>query len=78
MHLPPELLTLLPPGTRLRVHPRPDGTVLLSPASAAASYPTASGRVAVASQTELLSTVEETEPGDDAAFVIVPDYREVR
>jgi putative ABC transport system ATP-binding protein len=30
--LPPEALAALPPGTLVRVHPRPDGTVLLEPA----------------------------------------------
>ncbi len=34
VHLPPEVLALLPPGTRVRVHPRPDGTVLLAAAQA--------------------------------------------
>jgi putative ABC transport system ATP-binding protein len=33
VHLPPEVLTILPPGTRLRVHAGPDGTVMLVPAS---------------------------------------------
>ncbi len=32
VHLPPEVLNVLPPGTRLRVHPLEDGTVLLVPA----------------------------------------------
>jgi putative ABC transport system ATP-binding protein len=32
VHLPPDVLTVLPPGTRLRVHPLEDGTVLLVPA----------------------------------------------
>jgi putative ABC transport system ATP-binding protein len=34
VHLPPEVLETLVPGTLLRVHPRPDGTVLLEPAGA--------------------------------------------
>ncbi len=34
VHLPPEVLAVLPPGTRLRVHPLEDGTVLLVPARA--------------------------------------------
>lgn len=33
VHLPPEVLAILPPGTRLRVHASPDGTVMLVPAS---------------------------------------------
>ncbi len=33
VHLPPEVLQTLAPGTLLRVHPRPDGTVLLEPAA---------------------------------------------
>lgn len=33
VHLPPEVLSILPPGTRLRVHASPDGTVTLVPAS---------------------------------------------
>ena len=32
VHLPPEVLSTLAPGTLLRVSPRPDGTVLLEPA----------------------------------------------
>ncbi|WP_117209271.1 ABC transporter ATP-binding protein [Allorhizocola rhizosphaerae] len=32
VHLPPEILAVLPPGTRLRVHAMPDGTVSLVPA----------------------------------------------
>jgi putative ABC transport system ATP-binding protein len=36
VHLPPELLSLLPPGTRVRVHGRPDGSVLLTAADAPA------------------------------------------
>jgi hypothetical protein len=31
------VLTVLPPGTRLRVHPLEDGTVLLVPARASSS-----------------------------------------
>jgi hypothetical protein len=31
VHLPPEVLATVPPGTLLRVHPRPDGSVLLEP-----------------------------------------------
>jgi putative ABC transport system ATP-binding protein len=33
VHLPPEILALLPPGTRLRVHATADGTVILIPAT---------------------------------------------
>jgi len=33
VHLPPEVLAILPPGTRLRVHAGADGTVTLVPAS---------------------------------------------
>lgn len=29
IHLPPEVLAAVPPGTLLRVHPRPDGSILL-------------------------------------------------
>jgi putative ABC transport system ATP-binding protein len=36
VHLPPEVLDTLVPGTLLRVHPRPDGTVLLEPAGTGA------------------------------------------
>jgi ABC-type lipoprotein export system ATPase subunit len=32
VHLPPDVLETLAPGTLLRVHPQPDGTVLLEPA----------------------------------------------
>jgi ABC-type lipoprotein export system ATPase subunit len=31
VQLPPEVLAALPPGTLLRVHPRPDGSILLEP-----------------------------------------------
>lgn len=34
VHLPPEVLSVLPPGTRLRVHALPDGTVTLEAADA--------------------------------------------
>ncbi|GAA1412951.1 ABC transporter ATP-binding protein [Catellatospora coxensis] len=70
VHLPPDVLALLPPGTKLRVHARPDGTVLLAPAHAAQP-----GSALVAA--------DEYEPEDDAAAYsrrgqIVPDYsREV-
>lgn len=37
VHLPPEVLAILPPGTRLRVHAGPDGTVMLVPASSAST-----------------------------------------
>jgi len=37
VHLPPEVLAILPPGTRLRVHASPDGTVMLVPASSAST-----------------------------------------
>ncbi len=37
VHLPPEVLAILPPGTRLRVHAAPDGTVMLVPASSAST-----------------------------------------
>ena len=37
VHLPPEVLAILPPGTRLRVHASPDGTVMLVPASIAST-----------------------------------------
>lgn len=47
VHLPPEVLDTLPPGTLLRVHPRPDGTVLLEPAGAAATPGEARGRATV-------------------------------
>jgi ABC-type lipoprotein export system ATPase subunit len=33
VHLPPEVLAVVPPGTRLRVEALPDGTVVLAPAS---------------------------------------------
>jgi putative ABC transport system ATP-binding protein len=39
VHLPPDVLTVLPPGTRLRVHPLEDGTVLLVPAHPGSSLP---------------------------------------
>lgn len=70
VHLPPDVLALLPPGTKLRVHARPDGTVLLAPAHAAQPG-------------SALMAVDEYEPEDDAAAYsrrgqIVPDYsREV-
>ena len=32
VHLPPEVLRVLPPGTLVGVEPQPDGTVLLTPA----------------------------------------------
>jgi ABC-type lipoprotein export system ATPase subunit len=31
IHLPPEVLASVPPGTLLRVHPRPDGSIVLEP-----------------------------------------------
>jgi ABC-type lipoprotein export system ATPase subunit len=31
IHLPPEVLSTVPPGTLLRVRPRPDGSILLEP-----------------------------------------------
>ena len=37
VHLPPEVLADLPPGTLLRVHPRPDGSIVLEPRSGPAS-----------------------------------------
>jgi putative ABC transport system ATP-binding protein len=37
VHLPPEVLAVLPPGTRLRVHVGPDGTVMLVPATSAST-----------------------------------------
>jgi putative ABC transport system ATP-binding protein len=37
VHLPPEVLAVLPPGTRLRVHASTDGTVTLVPASASSA-----------------------------------------
>lgn len=33
VHLPPEVLADLPPGTLLRVHPGPEGTIVLEPRS---------------------------------------------
>lgn len=33
VHLPPEVLAVVPPGTRLRVNVSPDGVVVLAPAS---------------------------------------------
>ena len=32
VHLPPDVLRVLPPGTLVGVEPQPDGTVLLTPA----------------------------------------------
>ncbi len=43
VHLPPEILAILPPGTRLRVHAMPDGTVTLVPASSTLESATLSG-----------------------------------
>jgi putative ABC transport system ATP-binding protein len=34
VHLPPEVLAVVPPGTRLRVHAEPNGTITLVPAQA--------------------------------------------
>jgi putative ABC transport system ATP-binding protein len=47
VHLPPEVLEALAPGTLLRVHPRPDGSVLLEPAgtNAAGDAPAAAPTV---------------------------------
>lgn len=55
VHLPPEVLAILPPGTRLKVHPLADGTVLLAPATLVAqrkSWFDADEAAALASEVE--------------------------
>jgi hypothetical protein len=83
VHLPPEVLAVLPPGTRLRVHPRPDGTVLLAAAQAGASAAAHTGGPAGTYAVAVADPAGEYEPADDAAGYArhaapVPDYsREV-
>jgi ABC-type lipoprotein export system ATPase subunit len=50
VHLPPEVLTVMPPGTRLRVNALPDGTVLLAPAKESAKTPSQRGWFEVEAQ----------------------------